>query len=211
MNETQQRILNLATNHNLALMPLREIAELVDVDTPQLVQHHINQLVKKELLWIDRRGGRMKLLTQAQGNELMRIPIYGAADCGPATKFADDQIEGYLPIAPQLLGLNRNKSYFAVHAVGNSMNRAKVKTLGGQKVGIRDGDLVIAEKNIPVNLAAKPYIIAVLDGLANIKKLILGDGYARLESESTTKYMPIYLRSDMNDLIAGTVVGVVKG
>lgn len=209
MNETQQRLITLASSKNLARMPLREVASAVGVSTPQLAQHHINQLVKKGLLWIDRRAGTMKLLTQDSSGSVMRIPILGAANCGPAAQFADDRIEGYLPIAPSLLGLKPNKTYFAVRAVGNSMNRAKILTLGGQKTGINDGDLVVAEKSIPDML--NPYIIAVVDGLANIKKLTLGDGYARLESESSMKYAPIYLEPDLDSIVAGKVVGVVKG
>jgi SOS-response transcriptional repressor LexA len=209
MNETQQKLIALASSKNLAQMPLREIAQAVGVATPQLAQHHINQLIRKGLLWIDRRAGKMKLLTEDTSGSVMRIPILGAANCGPALQFANDEIEGYLPIAPSLLGLKSSKTYFAVRAVGNSMNRAKILTLGGQKTGINDGDLVVAEKSIPST--SNPYIIAVVDGLANIKKLVLGNGYARLESESSMKYAPIYLEPNLDSIVAGQVVGVVKG
>lgn len=209
MNETQRRIMELASSRNIAQMTLSEVASAVGIATPQLAQHHINQLVKKGVLWIDRRAGLMKLLTKANSNAIMRVPIYGTANCGPATQFANDQIEGYLPISPSLLGLNTKKTYFAVRAVGNSMNKAKVSTLGGQKTGINDGDLVVAEKTL--SNAVGQYIVAVVDGLANIKKLVCGEGYARLESESTSKYMPIYLEPDLDNFIAGRVVGVIKG
>lgn len=209
MNETQRKLIELASSTNLAKMTLKEIASAVGVETPQLAQHHINQLVKKGILWIDRRAGSMKLLTEGNSGDVMRIPIYGAASCGPATQFADDQIEGYLPISPSLLGLKVGKPYFAVKAVGNSMNKAKVPTLGKQKAGINDGDIVVVEKKLPST--PNPYIVAIVDGLANIKKLVLGEGYARLESESTMKYAPIYLEPDLDNFVAGQVVGVVKG
>lgn len=213
MHETQVKLLKLARSYNLAELSLRKISALVGLgdDNARLVQHHIDQLVKKGFLWIDRRSGEMRLLSEENDKNLLRIPIMGAADCGPAVQLADDRIEGYLSIAPSLLGLKPSKRYFAIRAVGSSMNRAKIRTFGGQKTGIHDGDLVIAENIIPSNLDAKPYIVAVIDGLANIKKLILGDGVACLESESTMKYMPIYLEPDVDNIIAGEVVGVVKG
>jgi SOS-response transcriptional repressor LexA len=90
------------------------------------------------------------------------------------------------------------------------MNRAKIRTFGNQLAGIDDGDMVIVERTMPADFSSKPYIVAVIDGLANIKKLVLGDGVAKLESESTSPYMPIYLTPEVENFICGVVVAVVK-
>ncbi len=214
MHGTQEQILALAKSNNLAKMTLREIADAVQATSAQAVQYHLDQLVKRELLWIDRRAGTMRLLTGVAGdNGLLRIPVYGAASCGPALLYADAGLpEDYLIIAESLLGLNRAKAetYFGVRAVGDSMNEASIPSFGGRRLGIDDGDMVIVEKTIP-DSASRPYILAIIDGLANIKRLVLGDGVARLESESTARYLPIYIDPAQAAFIAGKVVAVVKG
>lgn len=212
MHETQIKLLELAQSQNLAKMSLRKIGSLIGLgdNNARLVQHHIDQLVKKGFLWIDRSGGLMKLLNESNDESVYRIPIYGSANCGPATLLANDLVEGYLSLSPRLFSLRNGKQYFALRAVGNSMNKARVKTFGGQYSGIDDGDVVIVEKTLPTDVNTKPYIVAVIDGLANIKRLVAGNGVVKLESESTSPYMPIYLTPEIEEFICGVVVGVVK-
>jgi SOS-response transcriptional repressor LexA len=216
MHATQRKLLELAREENLAAVPLRRIGARVGLgdDNPRLVQHHLDQLTKKGFLWIDRRAGEMKLLGQRAGTgDLLRIPILGAANCGPATIYADDAVaEAYLSISENLLGLKKSKAdrYFAIRAVGDSMNAAKIPAFGGVKTGIDDGDIVIVETSQP-DVSKKPYVLAVIDGLANIKKLVAGQGVAKLISESTRKYDPIYIDPSLQDeFVNGQIVGVVK-
>lgn len=216
MHITQQKLLELAQTQNLAQIPLRKIGTMIGLgpENARLVQHHIDQLVKKGFIWIDRPAKQMKLLTGDKMPDLLRIPILGAASCGPANERADDpaEPEGYLSISDKLLGLKRNHSqfYFAVRAVGNSMNRAKVRAFGGTLFGIDDGDLVIIEKTIP-DIKSRPYVLAIIDGLANIKRLVVGDGVVKLESESSSDHPTIYIDpSEHNEFVAGKVVGVIK-
>lgn len=212
MHETQLKLLELSRSHNLAKMPLRKIGSMIGLgdNNARLVQHHIDQLVNKGFLWIDRKSGSMKLLAESDGGAVLRIPIYGSANCGPAAQIADNTIEGYLSLSPQLFNLKGNKEYFALRAVGSSMNKAKVKTFGGQYAGIDDGDTIVVEKALPADVNSKPYIVAVIDGLANIKRLVIGNSVVKLESESTSRHMPIYLTPDVENFICGVVVAVVK-
>lgn len=88
------------------------------------------------------------------------------------------------------------------------MDNARIKTPSGTKLGITDGNMVIVEKT---NIAStNDYIVAIVDGLANIKRLVVGDGFIKLESESNSVYEPIYLEPNLDNFVAGKVIGVIK-
>ena len=112
MHETQLKLLELARSHNLGKTSLRKIGSMIGLgdNNARLVQHHIDQLVKKGFLWIDRTSGVMKLLAESDGEAVFRVPIYGSANCGPATQIASDTVEGYLSLSPQLFNLKRTRS-----------------------------------------------------------------------------------------------------
>lgn len=212
MNQYQAKILELAKETNIARISLAEIGRRIGDPEPisaQLVQHHIHKLVKRGFITIDRRAGEFKLLTGTKTDSMFKIPLVGAANCGKADRIADDKIEGFVSVSPKLLNLDENKSYFAIKAVGNSMNQAKIPTFGGKLVGIRNNDIVIAEKTLP-DFDSKPYVVFVADGLANIKKLVKGEAALELQSESSEPHMPIYIDPTETNLVAGKVVGVVQ-
>jgi SOS-response transcriptional repressor LexA len=212
MHESQQRILDLAANNNLATMSLRDIGEKTGIGTnPQLVRHHLHQLVKNGFLTIDKASRQMTLASTQKNNRanLIAIPIMGQANCGPATSYANDQIEGYIQVSPSLIKKSVKKPY-ALKAVGESMTDAKIPTFGAQLAGIDDGDYVIVdgEARIATN---NEYVVAVIDGLANIKKLKQDEYGVRLVSESRQPYPPITIDpNEQENFVNGKVLAVVK-
>ena len=213
MHENQRKILELAENNNLAKMSLRVIGAKTGIgDNPQLVRHHLQQLIKNGFLTIDKKAGAMKLASDqpvAKVSGLLSIPIMGQANCGQALSFADDQIEGYLQVSLTLIGSKVKKPY-ALKAVGESMTAAKIPTFGSQMAGIEDGDYVIVDGGDRV-ASNNEYIVAVIDGLANIKKLRQDAYGVRLVSESRQSYPPIPIgEEEQQDFVSGKVVAVVK-
>ena len=211
MHENQQRIMDLASTHNLAKMTLREIGEKAGLgDNPQLTRHHLGQLVKYGFLTIDKKSGQMKLASDSSSDGgLLSIPIMGQANCGEALSFADDRIEGYLQVSSTLIKDGIDDTY-ALRASGDSMNTAKIETFGSGKAGIDDGDYVVVDRSdvMPSN---NDYVVSVIDGLANIKKFRSDEYGVRLISESTQSYPPIVINPDEQDYsIAGKVIAVVK-
>lgn len=212
MHKNQRILLDLAQTHNLAQMSLREIGEVTGIgENPQLIRHHLQQLVKNGFLSIDKKTGQMKLASEQQDEKaaLISIPIMGQANCGEALSFADDQIQGYIQVSPSLLK-KRAKMPYALRAVGESMTAAKIPTFGSQLAGIDDGDYVIidGQERIATN---NDYIVAVIDGLANIKKLKHDDYGVRLVSESKQPYPPIMISPDeQENFVSGKVLAVVK-
>ncbi|HMS30845.1 MAG TPA: S24 family peptidase [Candidatus Saccharibacteria bacterium] len=214
MHTVQQKLLDLAESKDLSRIPLRKIAVLIGTPSmsPGVLQHHFAQLEKKKLLFIDRKVKTQQLGADLKDDRFFAIPIVGMASCGPANQFADEATEGYLHVSKS--SLRAKGKLFAVRAAGDSMNDARVATPNGELASINDGDYAIVDifyVSVEDNIGR--YIVSIINGMANIKKLAKrAYDYALLsESLSMEKYPPIIIHEDDNYLINGRVIAVVKG
>lgn len=200
LHPLQKQLLDLSTRSNLEGMTLREIAKMLGTSNAATIQYHLRQLQDKNLLGLDRQPvthGR------ASFGSLNRIPIYGAANCGPATITAEDTIEGYLSVSPTIQ--RQSKDIFAIRAVGNSMNNASVNG----STAINDGDYVLVKRTDAYD--HNDYVVTIIDNCANIKKFKRGDDSTiMLLSESRENFPPIYLSEDDNPMVIGKVIKVLK-
>jgi SOS-response transcriptional repressor LexA len=100
------------------------------------------------------------------------------------------------------------KEIYALRAVGDSMNRASIR---GQN--IETGDFVIIDSGFST-LNTGDYVVSLIDGLANIKRLFKDPKHDRilLISESEEFYPPIIIAvTDFVDYHpVGRVIDVVK-
>ena len=132
------------------------------------------------------------------------VPIVGTANCGPATIFANENIEGYLKISKSIL--NKCKNIFAIKAQGLSMNQTSIN---GQT--IEDGDYLIidSEYHTPQN---GDVVLSIIDDMANIKKYVWDEqnNQVVLVSQSTKEIPPIYIHEDDSFMINGKVIQVIK-
>lgn len=214
MNEVQKALLELARKKDLSQISLREAAALIGRPgmSPGVLQHHFSQLQKKKLLFIDRKSRTQRLGSDDSDDRFYTIPILGTASCGPATQFADEAIEGYLTISKK--SLREKGPLFALRATGNSMNRAEIPTLSGEKAGVSEGDYVIVERtNGDIESSLGKYVLSIINGLANIKKLVRRDYDYALLSETTESvfHPPIIIHKEDNFIINGRIIAVVKG
>lgn len=209
MNKTQLRLIELSLKRNIWEMSLREIGKEIDVKNAATVKYHLDQLKNKNLL---KRPINMPGLKQFKESliksweALINVPVLGAANCGAPLSIANELLEGYLRISPKLLPDSDHSHFFALKAEGNSMNRANIN---GQN--IEDGDYVIVDNN-KIDPQQAKYVLSIIDGCANIKRLVLDKDKQRitLVSESTGEYNPIYIHKDDGFLINGSVVEVIK-
>ncbi len=213
MHIIQEKLIKLMQEQNVSGLTLREIGRRIgEENSPQKIKHHLNQLAKRGLIRFDQNR---KIIERVQSGKnktgnLVSIPILGSANCGEALIFADERTEGYVRISQKILGsyAKRAKDLFAVRAVGESMNRANINNNT-----IDDGDYVIIDRNVtsPKN---NDYVLSVIDGMSNIKKIILDENNNQivLVSESSKDFAPIYIHSDDFDrcMINGTVIKVMK-
>ncbi|MFA5871703.1 MAG: S24 family peptidase [Parcubacteria group bacterium] len=126
---------------------------------------------------------------------IFRVPVYGLASAGDALAFAEDNMDGYLQISESLLRSSSKAQLFAVKTLGDSMN----------KEGINDGDYVIFEKkDLDFEFDGK-IVVAVVNGMATIKRYKkLGNGVIGLFPSSTnTFHQPIYIHESDSFMIAG--------
>ncbi|MBI2473990.1 hypothetical protein HYV70_05565 [Candidatus Uhrbacteria bacterium] len=210
MHENQQKLLELAENKDLSKMSFREIARELDIENPQTVIYHLEQLKKKGLFYVDtKKQHRIAKPLAYVVDNLFNIPIVGSANCGPALEFAREDIEGFLKISQRSLGVSRPNGLIAVRAIGNSLNKADVE---GES--IENGDYVIVDtKKAPQD---GNYVISIIDEAANFKRFYKDKAKheIRLVSESTSPIPPIVLHEeDLNTsgyLVNGVVIKVVK-
>lgn len=212
MHDIQTKLLNIIDKKKIGALTLREIGELIDEpEQPQKIKHHLLQLAKRGLIRIDKRRKSIEKMNGGtnRDSKIISIPILGSANCGEATIFADEQVEGYLKMSKSLVHV-RSTTIFAIRAVGNSMNRAKI---GVPEDGIDDGDYVLVD-----NTHGKPkngdYVLSTIDDVANIKKFMFDkkNNQIVLISESSQHIPPIYIHPrDLSDYIVnGRVVQVIK-
>lgn len=209
MHPTQKKLLELLSEDKLANTTLRQLGILAGVKHPQNVKHHLVQLEKKGFIRYDQKSEKFapvkRLAESIEG--LISLPIFGTADCGVATHFADDYVEGYLKVSRKLLTKTRN--IFILEASGDSMNKARVNN----EKSIENGDYVVVDSDYkqPVN---GDYIVSIVDGLANIKRFIEDrqNGQIVLMPESTKSYPPIFIATDEMDsyTLCGKVIQVIK-
>ncbi len=144
-------------------------------------------------------------LMKKTGMDAIRIPILGAANAGPATLFAEENIAGYLKISQSVL--NKKDRIFALRVEGDSMNRARI-----DNKNLEEGDFVLIDSEYK-NPKNGDYVLSVIDGCANLKKFEKDakSGEIRLLSESKNpKHKPIHVSSEDDFMINGKIILVVK-
>jgi len=206
MHPIQEKLLKVIDGKNVGDLTLRQIGELIEEKLPQKIKHHLSQLERKGFILIDRKNKNISRISNKAkvGDIFISIPIIGAANCGPATIYADQNIEGYLKISKRLV--SNKKSVFALRAEGNSLNKANID---GKNVESGDFVIVDSENTSPHD---GDYIVSVMDGMANIKKYLLDKKNSRIAllSESTQEHSPIFIHENDDFKISGKIVDVVK-
>jgi repressor LexA len=205
MHNIQEQILKLIDSKNINGLTLREIGDQIGEKFPQKIKHHIDQLEKKGFISVDKKN---KTIEKKQYNNLtpgiLSVPIVGSANCGPATIFANENIEGYIKISKSLL--KKCQNIFAIRAQGLSMNKSVVN---GNT--IEDGDYLIIDSSDTSPLDGD-VVLSVIDEMANIKKYVWDEANNQivLVSESTKDIPPIYIHEDDSFMINGKVIQVIK-
>jgi SOS-response transcriptional repressor LexA len=190
---------------------LRQIAKFIDAEgKPQVVKYHLRQLEKAGLVQLNFDKGVIKPVRKGLVNSVRSLfyslPIVGAANCGPATVFADERIEGYLKVSTKLLP-HRKESLYALVADGDSMNQAQVR----KGITIEDGDFVVVDSS-QKSPKDGDIVVAVIDRMATIKRYREDKKNDRLvlEAKSSEKYLPIFIHEGDDFTISGKVVEVIK-
>lgn len=208
MHIIQEKLLRLVETYNLGSMSFRDIGKIIGDTHPQLIKHHLEQLKKHELIVWDKNKKIIKKIKSgvASNADFVIVPVVGLANCGEATAFADEHIEGHIKISTKLL--SHRREIFAIQAVGSSMNKANI-----DGKSIENGDYVIVDSK-DKNIKNNDYVLSIIDDVANIKKVLIDKANKQiiLFSESTNLYPAIYI--DISEtskyLVNGKIIQVIK-
>lgn len=207
MHTVQQKIMNLFSNTDTLDLRLREIGRIISVIHPQTVKYHLLDLARRGLIKIDLENKKLILIDHSaiENGSLLTLPIYGSANCGAASVYAENSIEGFLKVSKNILK-GPPENLFVLKATGNSMDRAAIN---GRN--IEDTDFIIVDKNY-VDPQNNDYVVSVIDGCANVKKFLRDQENEQiiLFSESSQNFPPIYIHENDSYQIAGKVVQVIK-
>jgi len=217
--DKSSKLLAIADVHNLNELGLREIGRMMNPGGkevhPETVKFHwkklfeagkIGYLPKSKARKLNRKPSMVEENVLGDGRSLVTIPVRGVANCGPASYYADDEDQGYIHLSSTMLKTSRKKDLYAILASGESMNRTKV-----DGKAINDGDYVVVDSRVssPEN---GDRVVAIVNGLANIKRFYRERGRVVLVSESTERFDPIFIHPEDQDdaLIAGKVIQVIQ-
>lgn len=136
LHPLQIKLLSLAEEDMLSNLSLRDIGKLIGEEHPQKVKYHLEQLQEKGLIYIDQESGSIEFLREEGGQENISVPVYGLAQCGQGTLFAEDSVQDMVSFPSKLLGRYQH-NIFATQAEGYSMYPR-----------IQHGDFIIVEHTI---------------------------------------------------------------
>lgn len=205
MHEIQDQLLKIISEKDISGLSLRKIGEMVGESSAQKIRHHLTQLSKKGFITFDSQKRKISLTPKISHDGIfISIPIIGSANCGSATIFADEKVEGYLKVSKKIVPYSGN--LYILKAEGSSMNRASVN-----EKNIEDGDFVVVDSS-QKNPESGQYVVSIIDGRANLKKIVIEEENNRivLKSESTQNYLPIFIHEDDNYCVSGRVIDVIK-
>ncbi|PIX92737.1 hypothetical protein COX73_02505 [bacterium (Candidatus Gribaldobacteria) CG_4_10_14_0_2_um_filter_36_18] len=204
MHIIQEKLLKELNRKSLSGMTLRGIGSLVGEKSAQKIKHHLTQLSKRGFIAYNPVKREIKKAQKISKEGFVSLPIVGAANCGPATIFVEENITGYLKVSKRLAP--HGGKLFILRAEGDSMNKANIN---GKNIENDDFVIVDAEQKSP---EPGQYIVSIIDEMANIKKFVPDTQNKRivLKSESTNEYLPIFIHEEDKYEISGRVVGVIK-
>jgi SOS-response transcriptional repressor LexA len=210
-NKQKQLLALIDSDPNVGSYSLRTIADKIGVpDKPQIVKYHLLQLEKAGMIQMNLEQGVIKPvkrgLVKSTVNTVFSLPVVGSANCGPATIFAEQNIQQYLKVSSSMLPYNKKISTLLSQTV-TSMNLAKVD----DKNTIESGDFVLVDSGYK-NYKNGDIVVAVIDGMATIKRYKDDKANQRivLEADSTDKYLPIFIHEGDDFQLSGKVVGIIK-
>lgn len=147
------------------------------------------------------RGISLKGVTK---DGFLDVPVFGMANAGAATMFADQYIEGYLKVSKRIVRDSRN--VFAIQVSGTSMNKARVNNKT-----IQSGDFILVDSTWKhYNNGDK--VLVVINGMATVKtyRTVDGKNIVLLPESTDKKHKPIFLTEEDDFVINGKVIDVLK-
>ena len=196
LHSNQQKLLKLLSENIDEPLSVRKLMEELNVNSPNLVQHHIIQLEKKGYLKRDPGNPNNYQVLYDPEAPISFLNLFGLAKCGPEGTILTGNPIDRIPIASKLIPF-AIKDAFLVKASGDSMEPE-----------IRHGDIVICKAQKTAK--SGDIIICSYDESAMIKRLRkLEEDQIILESINA-KYAPIIISELQNLSVEGVFGGLIR-
>jgi len=190
LNPIQQKLISILKKNLTDPLTIRELQRELEVSSPSVVHHHIQQLEKKGYLRRNPSNPKdYQVLADSPDKKITYINLYGLAHCGPKGSILDGDPIDRVPIASQILGFSSSEA-FMIKAKGDSMFPK-----------INNGDLVIARKAKKAENGST--VICINDGEVLIKKIQKGKQIILVSTNPS--YEPFMAAKDFR------VEGIVRG
>ncbi len=151
------------------------INKIEDIDTIpiEVLQEHFNN-VSDTFVNLLKTLDKDKIVIEKDSNiseNMYPIPLYGQISAGEPN-WVEEDLEGYFPIAPELMGIINPKEYFFLRVNGESMNKL-----------MKNGSLALIHKQDYIENGEIAVVLVNGDN-ATIKKFTRQDNIIVLEPES---------------------------
>lgn len=130
----QAELLRILRENIYNPLTIRELGELVGIESPGVVHHHLTSLEKKGYLKRNPSNPKDYVIFDNPEKSVVYINMYGTAQCGPTGSILDGNPIEKIPIPRVFLKFPASEA-FIVEAVGDSMEPK-----------IKKGDILIARK-----------------------------------------------------------------
>lgn len=196
LHKTQEKLLKLLTDNLDSPLSMRELRDKLDLSSPSLVHHHINQLEKKGFLKRNPNNPSDYQILTTPEDPITFLNLYGSAKCGPDGTLLSGNPIARIPLSSSLISFSVDQA-FLVKADGDSMVPE-----------IKNEDIVIARKQQTAEDG--DIIICSLDGEVRIKKFRkFSEGEYILESININ-HDPIFAKREMTFKIEGIFKGLIR-
>ena len=110
MHDIQKQLLDYIENHSTEDVGSTELARFLNIDHPQKIVHHLQQLEKKG--YIRRKLDGTFMLFRNPVKPIEYFPLYGMAECGTNGVYQEDDAEEQIPLPTKTFDIKNPKEYF---------------------------------------------------------------------------------------------------
>lgn len=191
LHPIQSQLLKLLKQNIEDPLTIRDLGDELNISSPSVVYHHVQQLEKKGYLKRNPNNPRdYSILSDSPEKKVSYLNMYGLAHCGPRGSILDGNPIDRIPVLSKLISFPSSEG-FMVKAKGDSMSPK-----------ISNGDLVIVKKTNDADSGS--IIVCVNEEEALIKKI----------KKEKDKIILISINSSYDPFIAAEdfrIEGEVKG
>ncbi|MDR0952720.1 MAG: MarR family transcriptional regulator [Elusimicrobiota bacterium] len=195
LHPNQKKLLALLREHQDNPLTMEELALQLDISSKSVVHYHITQLEKKGYITRSAANPQQYFIKEDETQNVVFLPLYGMAKCGPAGTILDGSPSRVVPVDPSMVNFPVCKG-FMVEAKGDSMTDL-----------IHPKDWLIVEKNNTPR--ARDVVVCSNNGETLVKRFVLDTTGNVLLVSDNTAYAPIVADKDSLK-IDGIVRSILK-